>query len=71
MEFLGAGGPPTEKDAADGCRVVSHHRRCELRLDTVPAFRVQLGRSPNQQTGNETFHHRTAVASRTGHLDLV
>jgi hypothetical protein len=35
-EFLGAGGQPTETDAADRGRVVSHHRHHDLHLGSVP-----------------------------------
>ena len=70
-EFLGARGQPTEADAADRCRVVSHNRHRELHTGTVPAFVAQLSSPPTQQAGDDTFDHWAAVACRAGQLHLA
>ena len=70
-EFLGTSGQTTEADAADRGRVVGQDRHRELHTGAVPPFVAQLGCPPAQQTGNDTFDHRTAVACRAGQLHLA
>jgi len=70
-EFLGTRGQLTGADAADRGCIVRHDRHRELHPGTVPAFVAQLSCPPTQQAGDDTFHHRAAVACGTGQLDLA
>lgn len=64
-------GQPTTADAAHRSRVVSHDGHRELHPSSVPPFVAQLPGPPAQQAGNETFHHRAAIACRAGQLRLT
>ena len=70
-EFLSARGQTPIADTADRRRVVRHDRHRRVAHGAVPAFVAQLASPPTQQTGNDTFDHRTAVASRAGQLHLA
>jgi len=70
-EFLSAGGQAAEADATHGCCVVSHDGHRDLYLSPVPPFVTQLGRTPAEQAGNDTFDHRAAIARGTGQLHLA
>jgi hypothetical protein len=70
-EFLGASGQATEAEATHRCCVVSQNGHRDLHPGPVPACVAQLGCPPVQQTGNDTFDHRAAVARRAGQLHLA
>ena len=70
-EFLGARRQAPVTDAADRGRVVGHDGHRELHTGAVPPFVTQLSDAPTQQAGDDTFHHRTAGACRTGQPHLA
>ena len=70
-EFLGARRQATEADATHRGRVVGQDGHRDLYLSPVPPFVTQLGRTPAEQAGDDTFDHRAALACHAGQLPLA
>ena len=57
-------------DAHQSCRVVRHDGHPRVDDGTAMAFVGEVPSSAVQQAGNDTFDHRSAVATRVGELHL-
>ena len=58
-------------DAHHDCTVMGHRGHAQLYHSPWMTFVTHLASAARQQTGDMAFHHWTAIATRTGQVDLM